>query len=121
MIRTLLASAALAFIAVAASPAIAQVQAPCRPHVTPSEERIYDRVMRHFETLALSPQQQSQIQALIHQYSLAHPAGSPFDYLANRELHEQIRGILTPQQLQMLAQLHAERRAGGGEHPRCHQ
>lgn len=109
-----------------ASVAVAQMppQAPqCmqnRPRVTPTEQKLYDRAMRRYASLGLSPQQQGQIQALIAQYSQAHPAGTPLDEEATHELHRSILRVLTPQQFDTLRQENEQRRSDATRHEkRC--
>jgi Spy/CpxP family protein refolding chaperone len=96
---------------------------PCVPHarVTPTQQKLYDRTMRRFESLGLSPQQQQQIQALIAQFSQTHPAGSPLDPEAMRQLRQSILAVLTPQQRDTLTQENEQRRSemGGSEHQPC--
>lgn len=92
---------------------------PCGPRETPSEQAIYDRTMRRFASLGLTPQQQGQIQAIVGQYSQAHPAGSPLDVSANRAMHETILGVLTPQQRDTLAQENEQRADEMSGHRRC--
>jgi hypothetical protein len=94
------------------SPAGAQVpQAPpqgyeqrCGPRVTPSADVLYDRYMRRFAPLGLTADQQQRIRSMIAAFSQTHPAGSPFDPSAMHELRDQVRGVLTPQQLASLEQ-----------------
>ncbi|MEO6835958.1 MAG: hypothetical protein ABI231_08640 [Candidatus Tumulicola sp.] len=120
---------AIAFVVLSIAPmgpAHAQVppiQAPpqpyqqaCPPRVTPSAQQLYERYMRRFTSLGLMPQQQQRIQSLVDAFSRMHPAGSPLDPAAMRELRDQVRGVLTPQQLAMLEQ--ENRGRGGGPH-RC--
>lgn len=83
----------------------------CPQRVTPSEQELYARFMRHFSSLGLGPQQQQRIQSMVEAFSRTHPAGSPLDPAAMRQLHDEVRSVLTPQQLAMLQQ---ERRGGGG-------
>jgi Spy/CpxP family protein refolding chaperone len=116
---------ALAFFALAGTGSSVAQTAPappppagaCPAQVTPSAQAIYGRLMRRFGSLGLTPDQQQRIQGLVDQFSQAHPAGSPLDPAAMRQLREQARSLLTPQQLAMLQQENEER---GGEHPhRC--
>lgn len=88
----------------------------CPARVTPSAQEIYGRMMRHFASLGLAPQQQQRIQSLVDAFSRMHPAGSPLDPTAMRQLHEQVRAVLTPQQLAMLEQEH---QGHGGGMRRC--
>ncbi len=74
-----------------------------------------ERIMRRFSSLGLMPQQQQRIQSMIDAFSRTHPAGSPLDQSAMRQLHDEVRGVLTPQQLAMLQQEH---RGHGGQR-RC--
>lgn len=96
---------------------------PCAPHarVTPTQQKLYDRTMRRFESLGLSPQQQQQIQSLIAQFSQTHPAGSPLDPEAMRQLRENLLAVLTPQQRDALTQENERRRSemAAGEHQPC--
>lgn len=107
-------------VAVAQTPPQAS---PCASGVMPTEQKLYDRTMRRFGSLDLSPQQQQQIQSLIAQFSQTHPAGSPLDRDAMRQLHQSILAILTPQQRDTLSQETEQRRAemggSGGEHQPC--
>jgi hypothetical protein len=89
------------------------------PRVTPSEQQLYSRLMRRFASLGLTPQQQSQIQALIGQYSQAHPAGSPLDMEANRQLRQSILAVLTPQQVEAYRQERQQQRSEAPQHQRC--
>jgi hypothetical protein len=84
-------------------------QRNCPPRVTPSAQELYDRFMRRYSSLGLSPDQQQRIQSLIDGFSQTHPAGSPLDPEAMRGLHEQVRGVLTPQQLTLLDQQNRDR------------
>jgi hypothetical protein len=79
------------------------------PQVTPSAQQLDDRFMRRYSSLGLTPDQQQRIQSLVGAFSQAHPAGSPFDPPAMRDLHEQVRGVLTPQQLASLEQQNRDR------------
>jgi hypothetical protein len=93
------------------SPAQAPPQAyqrGCRPQVTPSAQVLYDRYMRRYSSLGLTSDQQQRIQSLVGAFSQAHPAGSPFDPAAMRGLHDQVRSVLTPQQLALLEQQNHE-------------
>lgn len=107
-----------------ASTAFAQVPpqgAPCAPHarVTPTEQKLYDRTMRRMASLGLTPQQQGQIQALIGQWSQTHPAGSPLDLAAMRQLRQSVMAILTPQQVEAYRQEREQQRSEASGHPRC--
>ncbi|MGA8532781.1 MAG: hypothetical protein WB615_01590 [Candidatus Tumulicola sp.] len=112
----------IAFVALsfaATGPAHAQVPVPqappqsyqqgCPPRVTPSAQVLYGRYMSRFGSLGLMPGQQQRIQSSIDAFSRAHPAGSPFDPAAMRGLRDEVRGVLTPQQLALLEQEHHER------------
>jgi hypothetical protein len=74
----------------------------------PSEARLQQRWGRRLGRLNLSSDQQQHIQSLIHQYSQAHPEGSPRDRDSVRQLRQQLMGQLTPDQQNQLRQ---ERRA----------
>jgi hypothetical protein len=50
------------------------------------------------------PAQQQQIQSMIDAFSRVHPAWSPFDPAAMHQLHDEVRGVLTPQQVASLEQ-----------------
>lgn len=103
--------------------AVAQVPpqaSPCAPRVTPTEQKLYDRTMRRFASLGLSPQQQQQIQSLVAQFSQTHPAGSPLDPEAMRTLRQSMLAVLTPQQRDTLRQEDEQRRSEtGDEHQPC--
>ena len=126
--KSLLAGLIFSILALtSASSAFAQMppQAPMcgqnRPRVTPTQQKIYDRMMRRFGALGLSPQQQGQMQSLIGQFSQTHPAGSPLDTEAMHQLHRSILQVLTPQQFDTLRQENEQRRGqmgggGGGHH-----
>jgi Spy/CpxP family protein refolding chaperone len=87
-------------------PPPAQAQGP----VTPNESVMQHRWARHLGGLNLSSQQQQQIQSMVHQYSQAHPAGSPRDPQGARDLRRQIMGVLSPdQQNQLHQQMQARR------------
>lgn len=88
----------------------------CPPRVTPSAQELYQRYMRRFSPLGLAPGQQQRIQSLVDGFSRTHPAGSPFDPAAMHQLRDEVRGVLTPQQLAMLEQEH---RGGSGAGHRC--
>jgi hypothetical protein len=117
-IRTIsaIAFAVLSFGAIGSAHAqVSPAQAPpqayqrgCAPSVMPSAQVLYDRYMRRFASLGLSPDQQQRIQSLIGAFSQAHPAGSPFDSPAMHELRDQVRGVLTPQQLTLIEQQNHE-------------
>ncbi len=81
-------------------------QQGCPPRVTPSAQMLDERYMRRFSPLGLMPGQQQRIQSLIEGFSRTHPAGSPLDPTAMRQLHDEVRGVLTPQQLATLEQEH---------------
>ncbi len=67
-------------------------------------------MMRGFDNLNLSPDQQQKIQALIAQYRQAHPHGSTPDPAARKALRDQIYAVLTPaQQSQLRANMQASR------------
>jgi hypothetical protein len=117
--RTFLAIALGVLSIVATGPAHAQMpppQAPpqayqqaCPPRVTPSAQVLYGRYMRRFAALGLMPDQQQRIESLIDAFSRVHPAGSPFDPAAMRGLRDDVRGVLTPQQLALLEQQNHQR------------
>ena len=87
----------------------------CPPRMTPSGQEIYQRFMRHFAPLGLAPAQQQQIQSLINGFAQTHPAGTPLNVPAMRQLHQQVRAVLTPQQISMLEQ--ENRGRTGAPHP----
>jgi len=84
-------------------------QQACPPRVTPSAQVLYERYMRRFGSLGLVAGQQQRIQSLIDSFSRVHPAGSPLDPAAMHALHDEVRGVLTPQQLALLEQENHER------------
>lgn len=65
--------------------------------------------MRHFAPLNLTQPQQQQIQSIIGAFSQTHPAGSPLNVPAMHQLRDEVRGVLTPQQLTLLEQINHER------------
>ncbi|HEY4434278.1 MAG TPA: hypothetical protein VGM99_07725 [Candidatus Cybelea sp.] len=67
-------------------------------HTTPSAAKIQHRWMKRFGHLNLSGDQQQRIQSMVDQYSQSHPAGSPIDRNASKELHRQIMGVLSSDQ-----------------------
>jgi hypothetical protein len=67
-------------------------------HTTPSAAKIQHRWMKRFGHLNLSGDQQQRIQSMVDQYSQSHPAGSPVDRNATKELHRQIMGVLSSDQ-----------------------
>jgi hypothetical protein len=79
-------------------------QGYCPPRITPSAQVLYERYMRRFAPLGLNPNQQRQIQSSVDAFSQVHPAGSPLDQAAMHGLRDQVRGVLTPQQLALLEQ-----------------
>jgi hypothetical protein len=96
------------------------IQAPgypqaCPQRVTPSAQELYQRYMRRFAPLGLAPGQQQRIQSLVDGFSRTHPAGTPLDPAAMHQLRDEVRGVLTPQQLAMLEQEH--RGGSGAGHP----
>jgi Spy/CpxP family protein refolding chaperone len=120
--KTLIIAFILATVPLAGtSVAVAQESPQASPCVTPTQQKLYDRTMRRFGSLGLSSQQQQQIQSLIAQFSQAHPAGSPLDRDAMRQLRQSTLAVLTPQQRDTLSQETEQRRAemGGGEHQPC--
>lgn len=77
---------------------------------TPSEARMQHRWSKRLGNLNLSNDQQQRIQSLIHQYAQTHPEGSPRDRDANRQLHQQLMGVLSSdQQNQYHEQMSARR------------
>ncbi|HTU81317.1 MAG TPA: hypothetical protein VMF61_04255 [Candidatus Acidoferrales bacterium] len=100
------------------APVQAPQQGPCgRTPVTPTEQVLYQRILRRFGPAGLTSQQQQQIQQMVGQYSQAHPAGSPVDRPAMKQLRRSIVAMLTPQQQQALEQAReAARQNGGGMH-----
>ena len=81
----------------------------CRLQVTPAAQTIYEHVMRHFAPLNLTQQQQQQIQSIVDAFGRMHPAGSPRDAAAMYDMHQRVRGVLSPQQLSMLERINHER------------
>jgi Spy/CpxP family protein refolding chaperone len=88
-------------------PPPAQAQGP----VTPNESVMQHRWAKHLGGLNLSSQQQQQIQSIVHQYSQAHPAGSPRDPQGARDVRRQIMGVLSPDQQNQFHQQMQARRA----------
>lgn len=88
-----------------------QGQAPQQGRPTPDESVIQRRWMKRLGRVNLSSQQQQQIQSTIHQFSQAHPAGSPRDPQAARQLRQQILGVLNTDQQNQYHQQMQERRA----------
>ncbi len=84
-----------------------QAQAP----TTPSESRMTRHWTKRFGSLNLSDQQRQQVQSYIHQYSQAHPEGSPRDQQATRALRQQIMGVLTTDQQNQYRQQRQQHRA----------
>jgi len=72
--------------------------------------------MRRFGSLGLSPAQQQRIQSMVAAFSQTHPAGSPLDPAAMRQLRDGVRSVLTPQQIGMLEQMN---QGHGGGYRRC--
>jgi Spy/CpxP family protein refolding chaperone len=96
-------------------------QAPAGAQATP---KVYRRWSRLLNGLNLSSQQHNQIQTLLDQYAQAHPAGSPRDRQASRQLRDQIFGILTPDQqaqvrqtMQNMRAQHQQRRSQNEQNP----
>jgi Spy/CpxP family protein refolding chaperone len=87
-------------------PPPAQAQGP----VTPNESVLQHRWARNLGGINLSSQQQQQIQSIVHQYSQAHPAGSPRDPQSARDMRRQIMGVLSPDQQNQFHQQMQERR-----------
>lgn len=95
---------------------------PCGNHAaptTPSQAHIYSRFMRRLAPANLTPQQQAQIQNLVAAYSQAHPAGSPVDRSAMRQLREQVQGLLSPAQQQAIEAARGSHGGGGAGHAPC--
>jgi hypothetical protein len=90
-------------------------QQGCPPRVTPSAQMLDERYMRRFSPLGLMPGQQQRIQSMVDAFSRMHPAGSPLDPTAMRQLHDEVRSVLTQQQLALLEQEHH----GQGGQRRC--
>jgi Spy/CpxP family protein refolding chaperone len=88
-------------------PPPAQAQGP----VTPNESVMQHRWAKRLGGVNLSSQQQQQIQSIVHQYSQAHPAGSPRDPQGARDMRRQIMGVLSPDQQNQFRQQMQERRA----------
>lgn len=91
--------------------ASAQQTAPCLPqqHQTAGgPPHFYKHWMKVLSGLGLSSDQQQKIQSPFDSYAQAHPAGSPDDPQAKRELRSQILAVLTPaQQAQFDQQMQA--------------
>lgn len=126
--KSLLLGAVASFLLLGnASVAVAQAQAqapapqtaPCAPRVTPSEQELDDRTMRRFGSVGLTPQQQSQIQSIIARYSQAHPAGTPLDMPATREMRQDVFAVLSQAQQDTFRQNMEQRREGMPEHRPC--
>jgi Spy/CpxP family protein refolding chaperone len=97
----------------APAPGVSQ-QAPAGTQAT---SKVYRRWSRLLNGVNLSSQQHDQIQSLLDQYAQAHPAGSQRVPGAAHQLHDQIFGILTPNQqaqvrqtMQTLRTQHEQRR-----------
>jgi hypothetical protein len=109
-------------IAQEAAPPPQEMQpSPCashRPQTTPPEDRIYDRLVRRLGPANLTQQQQAQIQQLVATYSQAHPAGSPLDRAAMRDLRARVMALLTPAQMQAVEAATEANRNGGGHQRR---
>jgi opacity protein-like surface antigen len=71
----------------------------------------YHRWTKRLAGINLSSQQQQQVQHLLDDFAARHPAGSPRDSEGARVLHEQILGVLTPQQQAQYQQEIQARRA----------
>jgi hypothetical protein len=80
-------------------------------HTTPSAAKIQHRWMKRFGHMNLSGDQQQRIQSMVEQYSQGHPAGSPIDRNASKELHRQIMGVLSSDQQNRYQQERQARRA----------
>ena len=80
-------------------------------HTTPSAAKIQHRWMKRFGHMNLSGDQQQRIQSMVEQYSQGHPAGSPIDRNASKELHRQIMGVLSSDQQNQYQQERQARRA----------
>jgi Spy/CpxP family protein refolding chaperone len=80
-------------------------------HTTPSAAKIQHRWMKRFGHMNLSGDQQQRIQSMVEQYSQSHPAGSPIDRNAGKELHRQIMGVLSSDQQNQYQQERQARRA----------
>ena len=113
-LRTWLLVLAVAATIVPASVA-AQVQPATVPAAGAAARHRHNLMMQAMAGVDLSDQQKAQIQQLMAQYRQAHPAGSPRDRNARKQLHQQILAVLTPaQQAQFkanIARLRQERRA----------
>jgi len=79
-------------------------------HGTPSAAKLQHRWMKRFGHLNLSGDQQQRVQSIINQYSQQHPEGSQPDRDASRALHQQLMGVLTPDQQSAYHQQMRERR-----------
>ncbi len=122
------ATLALAAVAAAVYPALGVAQvAQTQPAavVTPApgqrQGHRHAGFMAAMRGISLSDQQKAQIKQLMTQYRQAHPKGSSPDRQARRQLHEQVLGVLTPQQRTQfnanLAQMRAQRRAQTSTQP----
>lgn len=79
--------------------------------VTPNESVMQHRWAKRLGGVNLSSQQQQQIQSIVHQYSQAHPEGSPRDPQGARDMRRQIMGVLSPDQQNQYHQQMQQRRA----------
>ena len=87
----------------------------CPPRVTPSAQVLDERFMHRFGPLGLAPAQQQRIESMVAGFSQMHPAGSPLEPAAMHQLRDEVRSVLTPQQLAMLEQ--ENRNRAPGPHP----
>lgn len=71
-------------------------------------------MMAMMQGVDLTPDQHEKMKALMDQFHQAHPAGSPPDPAARKQLHEQMMAILTPAQQ---AQVKANMEKMKSEHP----
>jgi hypothetical protein len=78
---------------------------------TPNEATMQRRWANRTHDLNLSNDQQQRMQSLIDQYARAHPAGSPRDRDASRQLHQQLMGLMTSDQQNQYRQEQQARRA----------
>jgi hypothetical protein len=119
MKMNLLAAAALAAALATPLGASAQQQPPQQYQTpahagqttTPSQAQIQRHWAKRFGNLNLSSDQQQHIQSLINQYAQSHPAGSPRDPGASRDLRHQIMGVLSDDQRNQYHQQMQARRA----------
>lgn len=110
------AAAALALLGPVSVMAQQQSAAPAAASEQSDPGRGEHRGFMHmFESLNLSAAQRAQIQQIMQQYHQSHPWGSRPDAQAREALHQQILGVLSPQQRvqfqQRLEQMRSNRHA----------